>query len=1143
MPIYTTSYGKRYNIPSDIAAQFEKDFPDARIRYEASGEEYDIPLNKRDGFIKAFPNAKTVDRMSTPPKEDAQPEYNGYSGYNGAGGFVAQTPLNKPAHSGNRATDIELQQLNNLVVHNAGKTQPTYEDPLIARIQAKAQQDSTQSPFSLSDPQHNSSAPNAPITSFGEAFSQGSNALYQGLKNAVGESAGTFIGTQKDYAKAVDLLSELQASGYSFKDFDPEKADHDYLTAKYNQALDTWHKVKAQRKKERESMGAWDAFKHLLKDPTMPTIPGKESFFQKAQSQADDIQRLRAFKYIAEALHKTNGDVEQAKSLLGHQAQTQQWSDKVTEDARNELASMRPTEGTAAFIGNLVPQMIGNAAAIGASFSPYTRWLARPLAQLNMATLTASSAGSSMADARLYAEQTGKLISESDVKNAGSISGGIEAVTEIIPYARIFNRIQHVSGLKSGRIIVNAVKNNPVAQDELTRLVKQAGSEFPTKLITKKGAKRLAGDILTEGTSEAVAGGLGTLVPILYANKEDYPTLHNILSDAWEGAKGGLFMGAILGAGSALSGNFANRERRKKIGKITLADTGNGVVEIVGEKSNGTLLAVDGNNKILEIPKSQILDIAEVGFNEFDAYTKKITDETLAAAVQSGKMVVQQNADPSAKQAIKQHLDQVSAPFSEERLQQLRAVENPMQYISEHPQEAPQLLEWFKANSTYTGMIEAVQDQINQKIKESDDAVDSRTHTDGNLYTITLKGDNAAQGYITQGDVAFNPDGSVNKTKSNDRVTVRYADGHSEMLSIDDLGRLVETNNAQELKAQNADAIWEEESRRAAAEIDGTTGPSQGEPITLKDGRRGIFYADTGDGNYLVQLEDGSVIPAPQTAVTLLNRQPSQQEQQPTPQPAQTTPQQTAEQTMTPSPAQEPQNGVDNRIGRSLNKEEADNLIAEMENRAESAPELELTPENWTAEFGEDGMVDTPIGKVKMGENQYLKLAQKGRNGKLGMIKPTLTNPDVIIEEIRPNKNGPSERESSFIFVKAFTKLDGSRYYYFTSVTVQKEGREVVISNQEKSHNKISRLFQEGNTVWIKPNSSLHPTTQIEESVLLSDSNGLTSDDNQSALLGINSPANSTNEDTTPFAENQIPADQNNTNTSPEATQTPAKVT
>ena len=90
MPIYTTSYGKRYNIPSDIAAQFEKDFPDARIRYEASGEEYDIPLNKRDGFIKAFPNAKTVDHMSTPPKEDAQPEYSG------PGGYFAPTTRHEP---------------------------------------------------------------------------------------------------------------------------------------------------------------------------------------------------------------------------------------------------------------------------------------------------------------------------------------------------------------------------------------------------------------------------------------------------------------------------------------------------------------------------------------------------------------------------------------------------------------------------------------------------------------------------------------------------------------------------------------------------------------------------------------------------------------------------------------------------------------------------------------------------------------------------------------------------------------------------------------------------------------------------------------------------------------------------------------
>ena len=61
-----------------------------------------------------------------------------------------------------------------------------------------------------------------------------------------------------------------------------------------------------------------------------------------------------------------------------------------------------------------------------------------------------------------------------------------------------------------------------------------------------------------------------------------------------------------------------------------------------------------------------------------------------------------------------------------------------------------------------------------------------------------------------------------------------------------------------------------------------------------------------------------------------------------------------------------------------------------MELSAEIAPEIDLTIQNWDALFGEDGIVSTPIGNVKMGENQFTKLMRQGRNGKLGMIKPTL---------------------------------------------------------------------------------------------------------------------------------------------------------
>ena len=150
-----------------------------------------------------------------------------------------------------------------------------------------------------------------------------------------------------------------------------------------------------------------------------------------------------------------------------------------------------------------------------------------------------------------------------------------------------------------------------------------------------------------------------------------------------------------------------------------------------------------------------------------------------------------------------------------------------------------------------------------------------------------------------------------------------------------------------------------------------------------------------------------------------------------------------------------------------ITHDEAISIIEEMERRAEPAPEIELTIENWDSLFGKDGKVTTPLGEVKMGENQFTKLMRQGRNGKLGMIKPTLENPDVIIEDASEAKDGDvTERSSSYIFVKAFKKKDGSRYYYFTSVTVSKEGKEVVVSNQEKRKNAIANLLSNGNLVW-----------------------------------------------------------------------------
>lgn len=146
----------------------------------------------------------------------------------------------------------------------------------------------------------------------------------------------------------------------------------------------------------------------------------------------------------------------------------------------------------------------------------------------------------------------------------------------------------------------------------------------------------------------------------------------------------------------------------------------------------------------------------------------------------------------------------------------------------------------------------------------------------------------------------------------------------------------------------------------------------------------------------------------------------------------------------------------------------ASNILEQIEAEAEPFEEIELTPANWYALFGEDGIVSTPIGYVKMGEHQYLKLAQKGRDGKLGMIKPTLEHPSVVVMDKSQAKDGQNtDREFSYVFVKAFVGKNGERLYYFTSITVSKDGQEVVISNQEKERSRIQRLLKNGKLAYI----------------------------------------------------------------------------
>ena len=206
-------------------------------------------------------------------------------------------------------------------------------------------------------------------------------------------------------------------------------------------------------------------------------------------------------------------------------------------------------------------------------------------------------------------------------------------------------------------------------------------------------------------------------------------------------------------------------------------------------------------------------------------------------------------------------------------------------------------------------------------------------------------------------------------------------------------------------------------------------------------------------------------------------------------------------------------------IGRSMTEEEAEAFLTAISNNHEVAPELELTPENWYAEFGEDGMVHTPIGDAHMGENQFLKMMRDGRKSKLGMIRPTLEAPHAIVEEPSTAKEGQeTERDSSYIYIRVFEKEDGSRHYHFTSVSVQRDGGEVIVSNQEKSRNQVKRLLTEGVVLWMRADNA-PDTSDVDQDLYSSQGTELSDPASEGTDASQSTPSESKDNERTSHAD------------------------
>lgn len=129
--------------------------------------------------------------------------------------------------------------------------------------------------------------------------------------------------------------------------------------------------------------------------------------------------------------------------------------------------------------------------------------------------------------------------------------------------------------------------------------------------------------------------------------------------------------------------------------------------------------------------------------------------------------------------------------------------------------------------------------------------------------------------------------------------------------------------------------------------------------------------------------------------------------------------------------------------------EEANKVIGRMKDNAENIPHIEISDETWK------NYIHTPIGRIKMGENQKEKSFTRNRSDQYGMVVRTLESPNVVLEEMDATYDETHERASSYLFVKTFKKGDGSEFTHFENVTVSQDGLEVSISSHIIRENQL----------------------------------------------------------------------------------------
>jgi hypothetical protein len=146
-------------------------------------------------------------------------------------------------------------------------------------------------------------------------------------------------------------------------------------------------------------------------------------------------------------------------------------------------------------------------------------------------------------------------------------------------------------------------------------------------------------------------------------------------------------------------------------------------------------------------------------------------------------------------------------------------------------------------------------------------------------------------------------------------------------------------------------------------------------------------------------------------------------------------------------------------------------ITVKLESMAVPMDKREFTIEEYRRVFPQ-GTVKTPLGEVRIGQNQFSKLAEKdggNRRALIGAMQQTLSDPIIIIEEKKDDR-------AAYVFIKSFNSDEDQKISIIVSVVVTINSNKVAISTYKRKKREVLNKIKMADVVAFEKDYGASPT-------------------------------------------------------------------